>query len=141
MGPASSNTGTSTGPDTRGPAAALRAAILIRKAPTRHGRCCASSSSITSRRASLAPARRWAARLARHQKRQGKADSAGNQKRAERVILHLPCKCLRAVAEGVAAVVVGILGIVHRRVARVARGVLGLAVQVLCRACGFAGAA
>ena len=55
----SSNTGTSTEPDTPGPEAALLAPILILEDPTPQGKCCVSSSSIRSHkgvRGEVAPA-------------------------------------------------------------------------------------
>src|SRR6202011_2645690 len=48
---------------------------------------------------------------------------------------------LRAIAEGLAAVLIGALGVADGGIGGVARGVLGLAVQVLHRAFGLTGAA
>src|SRR5207244_3527162 len=53
----------------------------------------------------IAPARRRrAARRPRYQQRECKADAAGDQQRAERVVLHLLGNHLRTVAESLAAV-------------------------------------
>ena len=54
------------------------------------------------RSAVIAPARRRPARLTRHQQSERKADAAGDQERAERIVLHLLRHRLRAVAEGIA---------------------------------------
>src|SRR5439155_19383871 len=87
----------------------------------------------------IAPARRRrAVRRPRYQQRECKADAAGDQQRAERVVLHLLGNHLRTVAESLAAVIVGILGVASRRLASVAYGILGLAVQILHGTGGFA---
>ena len=73
--------------------------------------------------------------MPRHQKRQRKTDSARDQKRAQRIVLHLPGHRLRAVAQRIAAVLVSILGVPRRGVTDAARSVfdlvLGLAVKIL----------
>ena len=89
----------------------------------------------------IAPARRRAARWARHQQRQRKTNSTCDQQRAERIFLHGFRYRLLAAANGVAAVFIGVLGIVDGGIGGVAGGILGLAVEILHRAGGFARAA
>src|ERR1700761_3744769 len=79
----------------------------------------------------IAPARWRPARRTRHKHRQRKAYSACNQKRAERTILHGLRHSLRAVAERIATVCVSILRIIDGGLAGVARGILGLPIQIL----------
>src|ERR1700687_1042450 len=89
-------------------------------------------------RSALIPsALRRPTRPARHHQRQRKADGARAQQRAERVVLHLFRHGLRTVAESVAAVLIGVLGVTGGGISSVTRGVLGLAVQILHRACGL----
>ena len=64
-----------------------------------------------------------------------KSDSGGDQQRSERIILHGPGDGLLTAAQ--VAAVIGIPGVVNRGIGSVSRGVLGLAVQILHRACGF----
>src|SRR5579883_2497993 len=82
-----------------------------------------------------------ASRSAAHQQGQGKADATSDQHRTERVFLHLPRDGLRAVTEGVAAVLISVLRVVDGGVGSVARCVLGLAVEILRRAGSLAGPA
>src|SRR5882724_11924496 len=86
----------------------------------------------------IPPALRWATRRTRHQHRQRKADATCDQQRAERIILHLFRHDFRTLAQSLAAVLIGVLGVAGGGVAGVARGILGLAVQILHRAGGLA---
>src|SRR6266446_7745740 len=96
----------------------------------------------------ISPARWRTARRARHQERQRKADASCDQQRAERILLHFLRHGLRTFAEGVAAVLISVLGVADggiggfaRGILDLTRGILGLAVQILHRACRLAGAA
>src|ERR1700681_3331682 len=89
----------------------------------------------------IAPTLRRAARRTGHQHRERKANAAGNQQRTERIVLNLFRHDLRTVAQRIAAVLVSVLGHADGGIGGVARGILGLAVQVLHRSLGFPGAA
>src|ERR1700692_3913697 len=105
-------------------------------------RCTARIITSESRRVLLtviAPALRRPARRTGHQQRQRKSDAPRDQQRAERIVLHRFGYSLRSVAQSLAAVLISILGVADGCIAGVARDVLGLAVQILHRACGLAG--
>src|SRR5260370_11517717 len=87
----------------------------------------------------IPPPRRWPSRRSRHQQRQRKADAARDQQRAERIIPYGFRHSLRTIAKGLAAVLIGVLDVADGGISGVARSILGLAVQVLHRACGLAG--
>ena len=127
-------------------ASSLEPGVRDRRDPgpaSAHPRRCnrASAECVVRCLAVIPPARRRAARRARHQQRQRKSDAAGDQQRAERIVLHRLRHRLLAAANGVAAVVIGVLGVVDGGIGGVARGILGLAVEILHRARGFARAA
>src|SRR3954454_17524618 len=89
----------------------------------------------------IAKVLRRTGRRARHQQRQRKSNSTCDQQRTERVVLHGFRHRLLAAANGVAAVLIGVLGIIDGRIGGVAGDILGLAVEILHRAGGFARAA
>ena len=96
----------------------------------------------------IPPARRRAAGLTGHHQRQCKSNSACDQQRTERIVLHGFRHAFWPVADRIAAVLIsvldsirGILGVVDRGIGGVARGVLGLAVKILHGARGLARAA
>src|ERR1700759_1300134 len=91
--------------------------------------------------AEVARARRRAVRRSHQPQRQSKADRTGGQQRSQRIFLYFLRDSLCAVTESIAAIVISVLGIAHGRIRGVARGIFGLAVEVLRRACRFAGPA
>src|SRR5258708_3351537 len=64
-------------------------------------------------------------------------NTASEQERTEGIILQGLGDGLLAATKRVAAVVVGVLGIIHGGIGGITRGVLGLTVQILHRACRF----
>src|SRR3954471_3894375 len=76
----------------------------------------------------IPPARGRTARRAHHH-RQRKTDAACDQQRAERIVAHGFCDGLRAALKGFAAVLVSIPGEIAGGLARLARSILGLAVE------------
>src|SRR5205823_14399829 len=79
----------------------------------------------------ISPARWRTARRARHQERQRKADASCDQQRAERILLHFLRHGLRTFAEGVAAVLISVLGVADGGIGGFARGILDLARGIL----------
>src|SRR5260370_21526100 len=78
----------------------------------------------------IPPPRRWPSRRSRHQQRQRKADATRDQQRAERIIPHGFRHGLRTIAKGLAAVLIGILGVADGGISGVAPRLPGLAQQV-----------
>src|ERR1700738_1292205 len=90
---------------------------------------------------SIAPAWRRPPRRAGPETRQRKSDAGGDQNRAKRIVLHLSRYRLRTIAKSLAAMLVDVPRLVGDSIGSVARGVLGLAVQILHRPRRLAGAA
>jgi hypothetical protein len=68
----------------------------------------------------------------------GNSRQERDQHRTERIVPHLLRNRLRAVTEGIAAYLISVLGVADGGIYSFARRILGVAIQVLRRACRLA---
>jgi hypothetical protein len=68
----------------------------------------------------------------------GNSRQERDQHRTERIVPHLLRNRLRAITEGIAAYLISVLGVADGGICSFARRILGVAIQVLRRACRLA---